>query len=326
MTDSTLIFNETDCIGRVSAVDTSRVLIDVDDPNLLTRIGVGNLIAVKGSTEQEYLIGLTERITRALREEMIEEEEDDIDEVPLSSVPDDLIRIVLVGTFRTVDGDRSNVFKRGADSSPQIDRECYFIQGGNLQRFMGLLGASIDEKKQFVLGRYIVDRSAVAIANGDKFFQRHASILGSTGSGKSWTVALILERANQLSYPNIVVLDMHGEYTPLTKKESGFATGFKIAGPGDLDKPSQNIIFLPYWLLNREEMLSMLLDRTDQNAPNQASRFTLHVRELKEDTLKTEGKLEVCKTFTVDSPIPYSSAELVTRLNDDNTRKVSRGV
>ncbi len=83
------------------------------------------------------------------------------------------------------------------------------------------------------------------------------------------------------------------------------AAAFKIAGPGDLDKPPDNALFLPYWLLNREEMLSMILDRSDQNAPNQASRFTLHVRELKEGTLKAEKKNDVKATFTVDSPIPY---------------------
>lgn len=60
---------------------------------------------------------------------------------------------------------------------------------------------------------------------------------------------------------------------------------FRIAGPGDLEKPSVNVLFLPYWLLNREELLSMVLDRSDSNAPNQASGFTLHIRELKAETL-----------------------------------------
>jgi len=153
------------------------------------------------------------------------------------------------------------------------------------------------------------------------FFQRHASILGSTGSGKSWAVALILEKASKLKYPNIIVIDMHGEYTPLTDQKKGFAKGFRIAGPGDLESPGDNVIFLPYWLLNRDEMLSMLLDRSDQNAPNQASRFTKHVRKLKEKKLTDKGKAEVLKSFTVDSPIPYPMADLLKRLEDDNTRK-----
>ena len=156
----------------------------------------------------------------------------------------------------------------------------------------------------------------------DKFFQRHAAILGSTGSGKSWAVALILERAAKLKFPNIIVFDMHGEYAPLADKTAGgFATRFRIAGPGDLESPSDDTLFLPYWLLNRDEMLSMILDRSDQNAPNQASRFTLHVRSLKGQTLDAEGKARIKKTYTVDSPIPYDVKQLVDLLNTDNTTK-----
>src|ERR1019366_3514515 len=144
-------------------------------------------------------------------------------------------------------------FKRGADSFPQIDRECYVISGGNLQRFMGILGQEIPEGEQLRLCTFVADRSAAAIANGDKFFQRHAAILGSTGAGKSWAVALMLERAAKLKYPNIIVLDMHGEYAPLADKAAGgFAERFRIAGPGDLEKPDDDVLFLPYWLLNRD--------------------------------------------------------------------------
>jgi len=316
-----LQFKEDDRVGRVKAVDTSRVLIEVQDSALITRVGIGNLVAVRGATEREFLIGMTERVTRSLRDAMLEQDDDYATELPLTPHPEDIIRVVLVGTYRTVDGTKSNVFKRGADSFPQIDRDCFILDGGNLQRFMGLLGADIPEDERLQLGHFMVDRSAAAIASGDKFFQRHASILGSTGSGKSWSVALMLERASRLKFPNLIVFDMHGEYSPLTKAQGGFAEGFHIAGPGDLDTPPSDAVFLPYWMLNRDEMLSMILDRSDQNAPNQASRFTSHVRNLKEKTLEAERKEDVRKTFTVDSPIPYSIAELVDLLHDDDTRK-----
>jgi hypothetical protein len=187
---------------------------------------------------------------------------------------------------------------------------------------MGILGAGFSDAERLKLGTFVADRSAEAIASGDRFFQRHAAILGSTGSGKSWAVALILERAAKLKFPNIVVFDMHGEYEPLANKsEGGFAQRFRIAGPGDLTAPKDDTLFLPYWLLNRDEMLSMILDRSDQNAPNQASRFTLHVRDLKGATLDASGKAKVKETYTVDSPIPYAMSDLVTRLKIDNTTK-----
>ncbi|MFZ6765012.1 ATP-binding protein [Pseudoroseomonas sp. WGS1072] len=119
-----------------------------------------------------------------------------------------------------------------------------------------------------------------------------------------------------------MVFDMHGEYAPLADKAAGgFAARFRVAGPGDLENPGDDTLFLPYWLLKRDEMLSMILDRSDQNAPNQASRFTLHVRSLKGQTLDAEGKADIKKTYTVDSPIPYDVKQLVELLNTDNTTK-----
>jgi len=320
MTDETLAFEASDRIGRVASVDTTRVLIDAEDQNLVTQIGVGNLVAILGTTEREYLIGIVERVTRSLKDELIEEDQGEIEVLDIGPVPSDLMRVVLIGTYRTVQGDKKQVFKRGADSFPQIDRDSYLIQGKNLQSLMGLLAAGLKDDEKLKLGHFVIDPDAEAIASGDKFFQRHASILGSTGSGKSWAVALLLEKANQLKNPNVIVLDMHGEYTPLTE-DSGFAQGFKIAGPGDLDSDEDNIIRLPYWLLNRDEMLSMILDRSDQNAPNQASRFTLHIRKLKENTLVDNEKNDVKETFTVDSPIPYEIDDLITSLIKDDTTK-----
>lgn len=322
MTEAALQFSNDEKIGRVASVDTSRVAIDVTNSVLLTRIGIGQLIAIRGTTEREYLIAMTERVTRSIREELPEQGEDDGVVAPLITVPTDIIQGVLIGTFRTIEGAKANTFKRGADSFPQIDRECFVIESVNLQRFMGILGAGFSEEERLKLGTFVADRSADAIASGDKFFQRHAAILGSTGSGKSWAVALILERAAKLKFPNIIVFDMHGEYAPLANKtKGGFADRLRIAGSGDLESPGDDVLFLPYWLLNRDEMLSMILDRSDQNAPNQASRFTMHVRNLKEQTLDAEGKVDIKKTFTVDSPIPYDLKELVALLNTDNTAK-----
>ncbi|ELE9700887.1 TPA: ATP-binding protein [Enterobacter kobei] len=320
MTNPALVFTENDQIGRVAGVDTSRVAIDVTNSEMLTRLGIGQLIAIKGMTQAEFLIAMTDRVTRSLREELTDPIDGDLGTLMLS--PADHMQAFVIGTYRTVDGEKTDTSKRGADSFPQIDRDCFIIEGSNLQRFMGILGAGLSDDERLKLGTFVADRSAEAIASGDKFFQRHAAILGSTGSGKSWAVALILERAAKLNFPNIIVFDMHGEYAPLAdKSQGGFAQRLRIAGPGDLTDPKDDTLFLPYWLLNRDEMLSMILDRSDQNAPNQASRFTLHVRDLKRETLDSSGKVKVKETFTVDSPIPYAISDLVSRLKTDNTTK-----
>ena len=322
-----LTFDAPGKLGKVVSVDTSRVLIAVENAALLPRAAVGSLVAIQGTTAQEFLIGMTERVTRQLREQTAPPDPMAPTTLAVEVVPDDSLRAVLLGTYRTIEGTVRNRFKRGADSFPQIDRDCFLIEGGNLQRFMGLLGRDLDETQRLELGHFAIDRSAAAIANGDRFFQRHAAILGSTGSGKSCAVSLILERAHARKHANIIVFDMHGEYASLANppaRKDGtvpipIAAAFKIAGPGDLAKPPENALFLPYWLLNREEMLSMILDRSDQNAPNQAARFTTHVREFKDTTLKAEKQETVRATFTVDSPVPYKLTDLLIKLREDDT-------
>ena len=314
-----LNFEDKDQLGRVVTVDTSRVLISVEEHEQMTSIAVGNLIAINGRTANEFLIGIIERVTRSISEKLLLDETSDDGSIPLGESQDDFIRAVLIGTYRKVDGSLSNTFKRGADCFPQIDKTCFHLSGSNLQLFMNLLSVNVAANERLTLGHFMADETAVAVANGDKFFQRHAAILGSTGSGKSWSVALILERAAALKSANLIVFDMHGEYSTLCDGENPIAQQYHIAGPGDLDGSNPNSLFIHYWLLNREEMLALILDRSDDNAPNQAARFTEHVRTLKEQTLKNEGKTEMLETFTVDSPIPYDINSLLDELNKDDT-------
>ena len=292
MPTAIMSFETAEPIGRVMSVDTMRVFIDIRDHELLKKVMVGNLIAIQGATGHQFLISIVERITR-LPSDVLESSEVVADDTaPEVDGLQDTIRAVLVGTYRSKEGAAGPSFKRGADSCPQIDQPCHLIQGVNLTAFMGVLSQDVPAEKALCLGHFAIDTTAKAVADGDRFFQRHAAILGSTGSGKSYTVASVLERANTLSHPNIVLLDMHGEYASLAKgQKDGYADYFKIAGPGDLASPKPESLFLPYWILNREEMLSMLLDRSDDNAPNQAMRFTALVLEQKTHVSR-KGKTE----------------------------------
>jgi uncharacterized protein len=95
-------FDAGSVLGRIISVDTSRAIIDVDDHELLTRVSVGNLVAIKGATALEYLIGLVDRVTREPYEEAILEEESQEGEIPIDEGQRDLVRAVLVGTYRPV--------------------------------------------------------------------------------------------------------------------------------------------------------------------------------------------------------------------------------
>ena len=131
-------------LGRVFRVDTGSVWAEALDHKLLTRVAVGSLIAIQGANASEYLVGLLDRVTRDVYEDADADEEGDLPEVKQR----DLMRVVLVGTYRTVDGDRVNTFKRGADSYPLIDASCWAISGSNLQRLMGLLSQKVDPERR----------------------------------------------------------------------------------------------------------------------------------------------------------------------------------
>lgn len=311
-------------LGTAFRIDTSSVWAEAADSESITRVSIGTLIAMEGQLPSEYLVGVLDRVTRDTEQADLLDDLDVEGSFPLPRVERDLFRIVLLGTYRTVDGRRKNTFKRGADSYPRIDARCWAIIGSNLQTLMSLLSSEVDEDKRLYLGSFVSDASAKAVADGDRLFQRHAALVGSTGSGKSWAVALILERAAALLHPNLIVLDMHGEYSPLTlPAESGkaLARGWRIAGPSDTAE-NDGVLFLPYWMLNQEELLALLLDRSEDSAPNQAARFTEHVRSLKRKTLEQQGKSDALENFTVDSPIPFSLNDLVDLLEFDDTEMV----
>lgn len=312
-----LNFEDNELLGSVIYVDTEQIIIEIENTNITGQIRVGNIVAIETVKQHELLIALIDKVTRKYIDDL--DDSADQNEMMISSA--DYVKVSVIGTYHSVLGNEHNVFKRGVDTFPQIESKCYCVSGNNLQNFMNILSKNISTEKRLKVGSFMMDTHADAVLDGNRFFQRHAAVLGSTGSGKSWCIANILEKASTLKYTNIIVFDMHGEYARLTEGENKIAEGFHIAGPGDLENPEQDVLFLPYWLLNREELLSMILDRSDSNAPNQASRFTLHVRELKSETLTREGKEDTLKTFTVDSPVPFIMGDLLKRLNEDDTRK-----
>lgn len=188
-----LEFSKNDILGSVTHVDTEQVIIEIENGTIMNRICVGNLVAIETSKQHEKLIALIDKVTRKYIENYTDED-DKIDEMMESSA--DYIKVSIVGTYHSVYGSVRDLFKRGVETFPQIESRCYEISGQNLQNFMNILGKDIDEDKRLKIGTFMIDKAAEAILDGNKFFQRHAAVLGSTGSGKSWCVANILEKAS----------------------------------------------------------------------------------------------------------------------------------
>lgn len=303
--------NSDDKFGIVESVDTANIIIKVENEEKLKKMQVNHLIVIQSSKVGQHLIALVNKIMRNSSIESLDDEDS-----PIFNVKN-VIKATLIGTHLDKVGTKTNVFKRTLETVPEIDSQCYVLVGDRLTLFMRAISRlAKDDKNPLSLGFYSLDEKAEALLDGNKFFQRHAVIVGSTGSGKSWTVAKLLEQVAKLPSANAILFDLHGEYQPLN--EDGFQH-IKIAGPNDV--LSDDIIFLPYWLLTYEEMISMMLDRSDNNAPNQAMAFSNAVIEKKREKLTELAKTDILSNFTIDSPVPYKLDDVLLYLNElDNER------
>lgn len=304
-------FEEMKVFGKVQSVDTSTVSICVTESELLSKLQVNNLIVVKAPKAGQTLIGLVTKIMRKYGDETDLSEGEEISSF-------DVVKVTLIGTLIDRLGLDNNVFKRTLESVAEIDAECYIMSESILTQFMSVISKKGEnEDHPLKIGSYAISDNADAWLDGNKLFQRHAVITGSTGSGKSYTVATLVEQIAQLPSGNAVVFDIHGEYKTITGEH---ISHFKIAGPSD--DPSEKILFLPYWLLTYDEMLSMILDRSDNNAPNQAMLFNKHVTEGKKQFLMENDLTELAYFITVDSPIPFKMKELIEQLKKIDTEMV----
>lgn len=314
-------FNEQHSIGEVRSVETSRITIRVTDGQRLQKARVGRLVAIQ-ATGDEWLIGIVERVWRHPVELPTLDEGEVAEGAASIQQEENGVAISLVGTYRARDGQRHNTFSRAVFALPEINRPVYPIEEKSLEDFMGILSVSskADAATPLKVGTYTLDGKASAYIDGDKLFQRHAALLGSTGSGKSFTVASILEQTAQLPHANVVVLDLHGEYSSMK-----FASHYRIAGIGDIKAKKDGAIFLPFWLLTYDEMQSVFVDRSGDNAPNQALALMDSVVEMKRAAINALGKPELLEGFTVDTPVPYKLYDLVDALDKKNDEVIPTG-
>ncbi len=134
----------------------------------------------------------------------------------------------------------------------------------------------------------------------DAFLGKHFALLGSTGTGKSTSAALILHRICEAApQGHIVMVDPHGEY----------AAAFKTTG---MVFDVSNLA-MPYWLMNFEEHCEAMLTSTGEQRQEDAdilARCVLQAR-MKNRLAEQMGRI------TVDSPIPYVLSDLTTILQNE---------
>ena len=149
-------------------------------------------------------------------------------------------------------------------------------------------------------------------------FGRHLAILGQSGSGKSWSVASMLQRAVQ-TMPNahIILLDLHGEYVWSDHKgerHAAFQEGtYNYVDARDLE--------IPYWLLTYAELVDLLIDRADEKASTQMA----FLREVLLALRKKANKGMKDVQISIDSPVYFSLAELYHQFKRANEQVTDFG-
>lgn len=308
-------YKDADALGQVASVDTATVIVEVNDIEQLKRLQVNRLAVLQSSKPGQHLIGLITQVTRKRQQPTTANDEEGSQEL-------NLCKISLIGSLLDRDGLRTNVFRRTLESLPEIDANCFALEGAFLTAFMRVVSQAVGDESSFAIGKYTLDENAIAFLNGNKLFQRHAFIGGSTGSGKSWTTAKIIEKVADLPSANAIVFDLHGEYSPLLGKG---ISHFKVAGPADVVAKKtlvDGVIYLPYWLLSYEALVALFVDRSDQNAPNQAMLMSREVNNAKTSYLASGDHKELLADFTIDSPVPFSLDSLLASLEAINNEMV----
>lgn len=190
-----------------------------------------------------------------------------------------------------------------------------------------------DAEYKFPLGQLSLNKSIALKVNGDRFFSKHIAIVGSTGSGKSCTVARILHdvvgigarRNYNLGKQNnshIVIFDIHDEYSAafVLPEDQSFT----------LNRLDIDSLCLPYWLMNSEELESMFIESNEENSHNQVSQFKQAV------ILNKERHNPTIKEMTYDTPVYFSieevyryienmNREIIGRLDGENRPKLADG-
>lgn len=190
---------------------------------------------------------------------------------------------------------RIHGFKRGVTRYPMPGAMVYPATTQDLEQIY-----ASDGRANITIGTVFPTKDIRAGLYIDAMLGKHFALLGSTGTGKSTSAALILHRICQAAPEgHIVMIDPHGEYS------AAFRQSGKILDVSNLQ--------MPYWLMNFEEHCEVLLtsDGNERQVDMDIlAKCLLHARS-KNRLAETMGKI------TVDSPIPYLLSDLSTKIQDE---------
>lgn len=267
-------------IGRVISVDSFRVLIELDDSvKTLFKSGFNDVYEIARINSYVVIPVGGDKIVAMITKVQVK------DETGLGLSENSITlpkakRYVVATIIGTIDN--SKKYFQGVYNFPILDNSVYYVLKQDLELIFDSkpLTKEIDFKKDYFLpiGKSPIFPDFDIKINPDKFFNKHVAVLGNTGSGKSCTIASILQtmfkqeyefksdRDNtvkkSLSNANIIIFDTNGEY----KKAFEFkdeelkarVNTFTIAEEG---------LKVPYWFMNYDDFDYLFEPAAQTQAP-----------------------------------------------------------
>lgn len=205
------------------------------------------------------------------------------------------MRIQLVG-----EGQRNGSFQRGLSQYPTIGDEVHLVSEKELKTIYGR-----PDRPYFVkLGHISNAESIPALIDINKLVTRHSAIVGTTGSGKSTTVASIMGALSDTErYPSsrIIMLDLHGEYGSALKDKADIfkINSFKSA------RLAESELRIPFWALNFDELCEVSFGEFSNEKEKNVVMERVH--KLKTESIAKYPRMGASlDSISVDSPIPFS--------------------
>jgi len=266
-------------IGRVVAVDTAQVSIELnrdlkgmsrstyEGPQEVGRINSYVIIPVGA----RRLVAMVTRVV------LVEEAEMKADRTMVAlPAARRLMKATLIGT---IDGAS---FRQGVALFPVLDNPVHLAARADLDAIFGPIdrdetAAPEPEEPGFCIpiGESAVVQGRPIRIDPDAFFGKHAAVLGSTGSGKSCTIASLLQSIREqpgVRRTTCVILDTNGEYRAAFQRQSN-GGDWEDAGPGkalyipsDPGKQAARLV-IPYWFMNAEDFVRLFRAREGLQAP-----------------------------------------------------------
>lgn len=202
-------------------------------------------------------------------------------------------------------------FIRGGDSLAIPPKK---VEPATEQDIKKIYEQSIDSKEKFTFASLSSNHNIRISVNGNKFFNKHVAIVGSTGSGKSHTLSSIIQKAVSekngdfsINNSHVIIFDIHSEYK----------SAFPKANFIDI----KNLV-LPYWLLNSEELEEFFLD-TEANDHNQKFIFK---EAIVADRIKNfSGTASEKSKIHFDSPLFFDIDNVLKYAIEKNTETIGTG-